>query len=365
MAKTTIKESKSILEADVSLGGVNFTQRAIFAKHLSVMLRAGLTVSEAVHIAGDSSKGALKKILNKVLKSVNAGNSLSDSLARFPKVFEGLFVTSVYAGEQSGTLVENLEEVSVQLEKEKELILKIKGAMIYPVIVLVATFILGLTLAFLILPKITGLLKGLKVELPFTTRVLIQFSELVENHGLLLFIGIIGSVTAIYFLARSKMMRPVMHKIMLKTPIIRNVSKGANLTRFCRTTGTLLKSGLTLSEALDVAKVTLNNYHYQKAVEKASKGVRTGSKLSDLLAANEDMFPLIVTRMIGVGEESGNLEDSLIYLSDFYEKEVDEATKTLSTAIEPALLIFIGLFVGFLALSIITPIYDITGNIQR
>jgi len=359
------KEKKSLLEIEVPLGGVSLIQKAFFAKHLAVMLKSGLSIVEALNIAQDSTRGKLKKVLGGIMKSVRAGRSLSDSFSNYPKVFSGLFINATYAGEQSGTLEENLGHVAEQLEKEKELVSKVKGAMLYPIVVLAAAFILGLAMAFLVLPKIVPLFEGLKMDLPITTRALIKFSHLIQDYGLVFFLGIIIFIALIIWLAKQKFSRPVTHWLLLNTPIIKRITRNVNLARFCRILGTLIKSGINIDEAMEIASKTVGNYYYQRCLAKVSKRIGKGTKLSDNLAEFEKFFPLIVIKMIKVGEESGKLEDTLLYLASFYEAEVDTATKTLATAIEPVLLIFIGLVVAFLALSIITPIYNITGGVSR
>jgi len=365
MAKQSKHSKKSLLEFEIPFGKVNLVQRALFTKHLTMMLKSGLPITEALSIAQDAASSKLKKVLRGVLKSVQAGQSLSKAFSLYPKVFSGLFISSTKAGEASGTLTENLENVAEQLEKEKELVSKIKGAMLYPVVVLTAAFVLGLVLAFLVLPKITPLFEGLKMDLPFTTRALIWFSHFIQDYGLYLFLGIIAFVIFIGWLIKQKFTRPVIHCLLLNTPIIRKISRGANLARFSRTLGMLLKSGVNIDEALEITRDTIGNYYFQQALEKVSQAVRKGTKLSENLSQFGGLFPTMLTRMIKVGEESGKFEETLFYLANFYENEVDTSTKTLSTAIEPILLIVIGLVVAFLALSIITPIYDITGGIKR
>lgn len=364
MPKTT-KPKKSLLEFEISLKGVSLTDKALFAKHLSVMLEAGLVISEALSIIADSVKGRFKKIIRGVLQSVEAGHSLSSSFARYPKEFSGIFVSATYAGEASGTLDENFRNIAAQLEKEKELSGKIKGALLYPAVVLSATFFLGMAMSFLVLPKITPLFRGLKMELPITTRALLWFSSFMESYGLIFVVGVVGFVFFMLWLVKQKFSRPIVDSIVLHLPFVKEISHKTNLARFCRNLGTLLRSGLNIDEALEVTKDTLGNFYYSRAIGKVSQSISKGTKLSDNLREFDNLFPTMVTRMIMVGEKSGKLEDTLFYLADFYEAEVDNATKSLSTAIEPLLLIVIGFVVGFLALSIITPIYNVTGNINR
>lgn len=357
--------NKHFLDREVTIGGLGLARIALFAKNMAVMLKAGLPITEALAIAQDSAEGKLKRILGNVLGSVEAGRSLSEALAAHPKVFSRVVVGAVYAGELSGTLEGNLENVAEELEKEKELIAKIKGAMIYPVFILIATFILGMGLAFFVLPKITPLFRGLKVELPATTRALIWVSDLVQRHGVLLFVSIVAGIFFLTWLLRRKFMRPITHWALLNFPIVRSITRNANLARFCRTLGTLLKSGINIDRAIEIARSTANNYYYEHALGEVGRRIGKGTTLSQNLKLFEREFPVLITRMIRVGEQSGKLEETLLYLAGFYEVEVNTAVKALGTAIEPMLLLVVGIIVGGLALSIITPIYDITGNIRR
>ena len=328
------------------------------------MLKAGLPITEALNIAQDSASGKLKKIIKEISESVETGRSLSISFSRYPDVFSPFFINATRAGEISGSLTKSLENIAIQLEKEKDLNAKIKGAMLYPTIVLTAASILGMVLVFIVLPKIVPLFRGLKVELPATTRALIAFSTIVQDHGLYIFIGVVAFIILIAWLVKQKFSKPTIHWLLLNTPILKNITYNAKLSEFSRTLGMLLKSGVNIDRALEISKDTIGNYYYYQALKEISQNVRKGTKLSENLDKYNDLFPTMAVRMIGVGEESGNFEEILFYLSDFYEAEVDTATKALSAAIEPLLLIFIGSVVGFLALSIITPIYSITSGIK-
>lgn len=353
------------LNIEINVGQIKLETKALFAKHLAIMQKAGLTLIESLEIILESATGKFKHVLTGVLKSIESGNTLSSSFSRYPKVFNSVFISSIYAGESSGTLDQSLENLAVQLEKERELHLKIKGAMLYPSVVLSAAFILGSVLSFLVLPKIIPLFEGLNMKLPFTTRLLISFSHFMERNGTFVFVGLILFLVFMFWLVKQKFVKPFTHLLFLKIPIVKNIVKNANLARFSRTLGMLLKSGLSIDSALQVTRDTMTNYYYAKSLSDVSIRVSKGVKLSENLEQYNNLYPKMVSKMILVGEESGRLDETLLYLSDYYDLEVDNSAKTLSTAIEPILLIIIGLVVGFLALSIITPIYSITGNIRR
>lgn len=358
-------KKKSFLEFEIPLAKISIMARALFARHLAMMLKSGISISEALMIVQDSAAGRLKKIVGEVAKTVRAGSSLADAFSRYPKVFSGLFGGAVYAGEASGTLSENLENIAEQLEKEQALNSKIKRALFYPLTVLGMAFVLGMGLAFFVLPKIMPLFEGLKVDLPFTTKALIWFSHLVQKSGFYIFSGIIVFLALFVWLLKRKFIRPLTHRFLLRCPIVKKISRNINLARLARTLGMLLKSGVNIDQALEITEKTLSNYYYKRALGKVSQMISQGNKLSDGLARFEKLFPPIFVRMLKVGEESGRFEETLFYLARFYESQVDGATKSLALAIEPILLLVIGLVVGFLALSIMTPIYNISGGIRR
>ncbi|HEY4476567.1 MAG TPA: type II secretion system F family protein [Candidatus Paceibacterota bacterium] len=353
------------LKREVNIGGAGLTQQVLFAKHLAVMLGAGLHLTEALAVSIESATGRLKHALTVVAQAVESGAALSTALGDHSHIFPALLTNAVYAGERSGNLAINLTAAARALDKERLLLAKVKGALIYPATVLIAAFLLGLGLVFFVLPKITPLFRGLNIELPWTTRALIALADLVDQHGLILFISIVGGLTAVIILAQRHFTRPLTHWLLLHLPGLKPIVRHTNLARFSGALGLLLKSGVTVNEALDITERTLSNYYYARALHQVATGVSQGTKLADNLERFPTLFPSLLTRLVRVGEVSGKFEDTFFYLADFYEGEVDSATKSLSTALEPILLLFIGLIVALLALSIITPIYQITGNVGR
>lgn len=363
--KGTIRGTKKKNVFNISIGGISMEQRALFARHLAIMLKAGLSLTESLHITQDSATGKMKTVLDDIFRSVTSGRSFADTLTDHGKEFSGLFVSAVRAGEVSGTLEQNLEHLAVQLEKDKELVSKVKGALLYPIIVLVATFILGMVIAFYVLPQIVPLFAGLKIDLPVTTQILIAFSELIQRSGVSVFLGIIGFVFFVFWLVKQPFVRPITHWLLLHLPLIGPLVRATNLARFSRTLGMLLTSGLRIDEAMSIMKQILGNFYYQRVITELESRITRGSTVHENLQRYPFLFPLVAVHMVRVGEESGGLSDTLLYLGEYYEGEVDSAIKSLSTIIEPLLLLFIGGAVGFLALSIITPIYSITGGVHK
>lgn len=338
---------------------------AVLARHLAVMLKSGMSATEALHVASTSARGGLKKVLVRVAGAVESGRTLEQALAAHPRVFSPHIRSAVRAGESSGTLVENLEHLAVSLEKERELKAKVMGAMLYPLIVLIASLGLALLIAFFILPKITPIFRGLRVSLPASTRALLWMTDMIDAHGTAIFLGIVVGLSAFILLVTRKFMRPVTGALALHTPVVRRVVVSSHIARFARTSAMLLKSGLTIDEALQVAEENASNVHYRRAIRAARERARAGEPLSSALAEHATLFPPLVTNMVRVGENAGAFESTLLYLAEFYESDVDTATKSLASLVEPLLLLVMGGIVVFLALSIITPIYEITGSLRR
>jgi type II secretory pathway component PulF len=355
----------SILDKDINFNYVNLVQKMLFAKHLSLMLKSGLTITDGLSLLYGTSRGGFKKIIGEIYTAVKSGETLSSSMSNHPRVFSSFLIGSIYAGEASGNLENNLENIALQLRKEKDLLDKIKNALFYPVLVLMSALAMGFFIAFFILPKITPVLTGLRMELPWATRALITLSMFGQAYFWQIIIVTILGLIMILWTSRQSWAKPIYHGLYLKLPVVGRLVKNVNLARFSMTLGILLKSGLTITEALNLTTASTGNYYYHQALSQAKVGVDQGSKLSDQLAKHGHYFPEISVRMIRIGEESGKLEETMLYLADFYDSEVDNETKNLATLVEPMLLIGVGLVVLFLILSIITPIYSITRGVTR
>lgn len=344
---------------------ISFLDKILFAKNLSLMIKAGLPLRESVATIQEQIKNKrFKEILDDVIKNIDNGQSLAASLSRHPQVFDSLYVNMIWVGEESGTLEENLEHLALQLEKNYALRGKIQAATIYPSIILTAVIILSAALAFFILPKITPIFEVFDIELPLTTRILLKTTEIIQNYGLFVLAGLVILGVILFLLSRRQPIKFLIHKIILKLPIIGSVFRNVNFSYFSRTLGILLKSGMPVIKALEVTQTALKNLVFQKELKAVAREVQKGKTISAYLKKREAIFPLMVSRMIGVGEKTGKLEETLLYISDFYEGEVDKSIKNLSVILEPILLLIIGVAVGFIALSIISPIYEITRGLH-
>ena len=349
---------------DITIGSVRLIDKMIFAKHLAVMIRSGMPIDESLDTLAQQSSPVMAKKIRNILFDVKQGNSLASALKKQKRVFDSMFINMVAAGEASGQLEKNLEIVATQQEKNYTLRSKIKAAMLYPSVIFFAIIALMTVIAIFVLPKLIGFFDTLKADLPLSTKILIAGSDFFIAHWPVLIGSLVFFIVAIRFLARFTKPRFVLHSILLHIPIFGKISKNMNLAIFCRSLSSLLSSGITIDQALNIVADTVTNDFYQHRISMIYRQVLTGSALSDVLLKDKN-FPVLVSRMSRVGERSGNLADTLNYLADFYETEVDNTTKNLSTMLEPALLVFIGLSVGFVAISIINPIYELTSKVGK
>jgi len=355
---------KKGLNMEVSIGGVSEKDVLLFTKHLYVVLKNGLTIVDGLDILHEQSKGKIKSIISKIRKSVVEGDSVSAALKKYPKTFPSLYINMIKKGEESGTLEDELKRLAHELEKSIKLKSKIKSALIYPAFVLIAVFGLGMSVAIFILPKILPLFRTLNVDLPVTTKILIWVAEVFKDHGNIIFISSVVGGIFLFWLLKRKFMRPLTHRALVKTPVVGGIVKNIELQRFTRTFGTLLESGLTVDRSLEITIHSTVNVVYKGAIKKTLNRILSGETLVESMKKYPKLFPPIAYRMVGVGEETGSLEETLNYLALFYEEEVDNTTKNLSTVIEPLLLITIGSMVGLVAMAILSPIYEITGNLN-
>ncbi len=355
------KDKKSL---NFTFGRLKLLDKVLLTKHLSVMIKSGMGIDMALETIIGHAKSNLSKRLKDILKDVRKGVSLSNSLKKYPRDFDNLFVNMVSVGESGGTLAENLNLLSKQQRKSYELKNKIRSASIYPVLILSAIVILTLTVSKFVLPKIIKFFTQLKVELPLSTKILLFVADFMGNQWYLMVGIIISFIIIIRIMLHFSKTRLFLHKINLRLPLFGKIIRNINLILFTRTLASLLKSGLSIDKALQITAKTVTNDSYKEEITFIYHNILKGQSLTDSLRS-EKKFPPLVGRMITVGERSGNLEEVLDYLADFYEEEVDDTTKNLSTVLEPALLIIIGLAVGFVALSIINPIYQLTSQVGR
>lgn len=341
-------------------------EKMLFARNLEIMIGAGLQLIQSLEILKRQTQSkTFIIILDQIISDVKNGHSLSMSLERYPQVFGDFFVNLIRVGEASGTLSENLKYLGEELKKRQDLQNKIRSAMIYPIIILVATLGLSAILMFFIFPKVLPIFGTLGVELPLVTRVFIQIAEFMLAYGVLFFVGMFAALIGFILLLRIKKFRYYWHVLILKTPFVGTISRHINIISFARTISLFLKSGIKIVEAIEMSAGTLPNLVYAEEFKHVAEAVRKGEPISKYMSTRPHIFPTIFMEMITVGDTTGKLDETALFLANFFEEELDESTKTLSSVLEPLLLLFMGLVVSFVAIAIITPIYSITQKLGR
>lgn len=372
---STLQKNNKIIERDVkpvsafdrfklwALVRLSHTEKLMFTKYLSVLLQSGLAIDEVLGILLDQSKGAIKHIASSLRNSVKQGGTLSQGFAQYPHLFSPVYINLVGAGEASGTLLVNLEHLVDQMQRDHDLRQKIRGAIMYPTVILCAAIALSVGIVVFILPNITDVFASLNIELPITTRILLWIADLMRFHGTAVALSLISFVVFCFVIRKIPLAKPIIHETLLHLPLFGPLAKKTNLARLTRLLGTMLKGGMPIDEALPIAVSVLNNVRYKTFLTGLEHDVDQGQTLAEAFSKAPRLFPGLLVRMTRVGEESGTLGDTFLYLASFFEEEINDATKNLSTLLEPILLVGIGLMVGTVALSIIAPIYEVVGKI--
>lgn len=345
-------------------GIVKMHEKIIFAKNLGAMLSAGLSLSRSLSIIERQTKNKrLKKITVSLNEDISRGKTLSEAMKEHPQVFSNLLVAMVGAGEESGSLAESLSIVSSQMENIYKLQKKVKGAMIYPAVIVAVMLIIGTLMLIYVIPGLTKTFKDVKVELPMSTKIVIFASDFMKNNSVLVFVGLIFAVGLLYAWTRTKKGKKSIDFIILHLPVISGIARETNSARTSRTLSSLLSAGVPVARALGITGDVVQNSYYKEVLKESERSVEKGDSISSVFIKNDHLYPIFVGEMISVGEETGNMASMLMETALFYENEVSQKTKDMSTVIEPFLMVFIGAVVGFFAISMITPMYSIMNNI--
>jgi type IV pilus assembly protein PilC len=346
---------------------INNVEKLLFTKHLAVMFKSGITLGEALTLIKEqATKSNMKQLVIAIQKDVDNGKTFHDALAAHPNAFDPMYLRLIAIGEESGTLLRNLEYMAVELRKKYEFEKKVKGALMYPMVVLVAMGLAGIGLSVFVLPKLIDLFGSLDVALPLPTQILLFIAHISKDYGIFLLGGLILFVILFLRLIKTKQIKPLWHTFLLRLPIFGSFIRNVELAQFCRNMGIMLQSGLPINSALLSQVEATNNIVYKRYVKRMQECVEKGKSLEETLATEK--FPFItpiMAKMIGVGEKTGNLDESLIYLGQFFEDEVDDASRNFSTILEPLVLILVGIAVAFVAFAVIAPIYQFSGSISK
>ncbi len=345
---------------------LSLQEKINFARHLAMVVKAGLPVFQGLSIIrAQTTSKTLMRVIDQLIADVNNGSFLADGLERFRHLFGDFFINIVRVGEASGTLAQNLNYLSEELKKSKQLKSKIRSAMVYPLVILFATLGIVSFLAFFIFPKLLTVFQGLNTKLPLTTRMVINTVQFIREDGIWLALGIILVSIAYKMLMRFVyLFRYAMHWLLLRIPVLGTLVVALNNANFARVLALLLKSGVKIVEALTITASTFENEVFRKIVGGSTEEIRRGGELADYLAAHPSLFPGLLAGMVRVGDNTGNLEDNLEYLSEYYNEEIENKLQALTSLLEPLLLLFMGGLVGLVAISIILPIYQLSSSVH-
>ncbi len=345
-------------------GRIKESDKIVLTRNLGAMLSAGLSLSRALAVMNRQSKNKkLKDVLESISHSIEKGGAFNEALLEFPKVFSPIMAAMVKAGEESGRLAESLATIAEQLDRSYTLKKKIRGALMYPAIVIFALIVVGILMLIFIVPTLTKTFNEIHVELPATTKFIIGLSDFLTHHTVSALIIAIATFVGASYALRTRQGRRGFEWVILRIPVIGELVKETNSARTARTLSSLLSSGVEIVRAIDITKEVLQNSYYQDVLATAGARIQKGAPLAEVFNANESLYPPLVAELIAVGEETGKLPDMLLEVATFYEREVEMKTKDMSTIIEPFLMLIVGTAVGFFAVSMITPIYSITQNI--
>lgn len=363
--KIAIKSFFNMEKINSAISRIKQDELVMFTRNLSSMIKAGLALSRALSVIERQTKNPkMKTTIAQIRETIDKGESFHVALKAFPKVFSQLYIAMVRAGEESGGLVNTLQTISLQLERSSSLKKKIKGAMIYPAIVISVMVIIGVLMMIFVVPTLTDTFTKMNIELPLTTRIIIGTSTLFSNHMILVLGALIGFIVGMVAFARSRFGKRIIHFTIIRLPVIGQIVKQTNSAYTARTLSSLLSSGVDVIGAIKITEDVLQNVYYKEVLKKAAVHVEKGSPLSEIFIAHEKLYPILVGEMVSVGEETGQISQMLTELAIFYETEVEQKTKDLSTIIEPILMVTIGGGVGFFALAMIAPIYSISDSIN-
>lgn len=343
---------------------VKTKEKIVFTKNLQIMLKTGLSLSASLKtLAEQTANVKFQKILFEIQQQIEQGKTLADSLKKYPSTFSELFINMIESGELSGNLEEVLDYLQLQMKKDHELVSKVRGAMIYPSIVVVAMGGIGTGMMVFVIPKLIAIFQEFKADLPLPTKILIAISTFITSHGIVVVLAVIALIALVNFTYKNKVTKKAYHAFFLKAPILGSITHKINLARFARTLSSLIKTDIPIVTSFTITSKTLGNVYYKEALRVASEDIKKGITISDSLGKYPKLFPPVVSQMITVGEESGEVDSVLMELASFYEEDIDQIMENLPQIIEPLLILILGAGVGAMAVSIIMPLYTLTESI--
>ena len=347
-----------------ALFGVSLTDKLMFIRNLQVMISAGVPLPKALDVLSKQAQSStFKKAIQDMQERILKGAALSEAMEAHKTVFPELFTNMVKVGEESGTLEQVLSNLTVQLEHEHELRAKVTGALVYPAVILVAMFGIGVLMLIFVVPTLAKTFEDLNVELPPTTRLVIGLGMFLSNFWYLAILIVLVVAWGGFLLSRTKQVKFIFDTWVLRLPVFGGIVTKINSAFTVRTLSSLIASGVPITRSLEITSHVLSNMHFQAALMDASERMKKGAKLSEVLKRYENLYPILVVQMIEVGEETGQTAEILQKLAEFFEEEVASITANLASILEPILMLIIGAVVGFFAISMIQPMYSLLGSV--
>lgn len=338
---------------------VKFEDVVNFTRQLSTMIGAGLPLTDSLDILQAQAKPVLEEVIEDLLRSIEGGASFGDALAEHGEVFSDVYIALVRAGEAAGVLDTVLSRLADNLEKQREFRAKTKGALIYPVIVLIGMTLVGIVMMIFVLPKMTAMYEDFDAELPMVTKILMGISDFMVKSWWIFVVVVFGFLWALRQWRKTDFGGRKVDELILKVPLYGEIKEQLVMAEFTRTLSLLVASGVALVEGLEIVKGVVGNRVYADALKEIVDEVEKGNPLASSLAKHKE-FPILVSQMTAVGEQTGKLDEILERIAGYYESEAEHAVKNLSTAMEPIIMVILGLGVGFMIVAIIVPIYNLT-----
>lgn len=379
LARILRQEGLILIRADISgerkkkkfvfslpfFGGVSLAEKMMFTRNLQVMVSAGLSLPRALEVLSMQSRNKkFKKALFEIKEKVTKGENFSASLAQYPNIFSELFQSMLKIGEESGTLDEVLKTLTRQMEREYDLQSKIKGALIYPAVIIIAMVGIGVVMLIVVVPQLAKTFADLNIELPPTTKIVIGLGTFLATRWYLLPAILAGVIIFFWRILQTNLGKKIFDRLLVKIPIMSSLIKKSSSAYMVRNLSSLVTAGVPIIKSLEITAGTLGNIYFKNALMRASQRVAKGAKLSEALEPDRNVYGPVILQMIQVGEETGETANILQKLADFYEEEVGNETKNLTAIIEPVLMLIIGGAVGFFAISMIQPMYSMLGSIK-
>ncbi len=344
--------------------GIKTREVVIFTRQFSTMINSGLPLVQSLTILAEQTENKyFKKVIAQVLLDIQAGQTLADALRRHPKVFTELYVNMVAAGEAGGILDVILMRLAVFLEKNDALARKIKGAMVYPAVMLIVVVLCTTILLWKVVPVFSQMFTGAGLELPLPTRVVMGISNFLQSYMWLLVLAVIAMVIAIRQYYKTDAGKLQLDRLMLNMPVLGNLLRKSAVSRFTRTLGTLVSSGVSILEGLQITARTAGNRVVHDAVMKSRASIAGGATISEPLKES-GVFPPMVVQMINVGEQTGGLDEMLTKIADFYDDEVDAAVSALTSILEPIMIVVMGVVIGGIVVAMYLPMFDMINAVQ-